>query len=55
MINKATCRTEDQVRDIQLTSSPSAVLLVEKGEDHVYAITFGHLFFLVDKFAEFSS
>lgn len=38
--------------DIQLVSSPSAVLLVEKGEDQVYAITFGHSFFLVDKFAE---
>lgn len=38
--------------DIQLPSSPSAVLLVEKGEDHIYVITFGHSFFLIDKFDE---
>lgn len=38
--------------DIKSTSSPKAVLLVKKDEDHVYAITFGYSFFLVDKFAE---
>lgn len=37
---------------INVNASPSAVLLVEKGEDAVYAITFGHSFFLVDKYAE---
>lgn len=37
---------------ISVNASPSAVLLVEKDEDVVYAITFGHSFFLVDKYAE---
>ena len=37
---------------ICVNASPSAVLLVEKSEETVYAITFGHSFFLVDKYAE---
>lgn len=37
---------------ISVNASPSAVLLIEKGDDAVYAITFGHSFFLVDKYAE---
>ncbi len=38
--------------NIRCDSSPSAILLVEKDDDNVYAVTFGHSFFLVDKFAD---
>lgn len=37
---------------VSVDPSPSAVLLVEKDYDNVYAVTFGHSFFLVDKFAD---
>ena len=37
---------------VRCDSAPSAVLLVEKDDVNVYAVTFGHSFFLVDKFSD---
>lgn len=37
---------------ITAVSSPKAVLVIEHNYDEIYAITFGHAFFLVDKFCD---
>lgn len=37
---------------LQIFSNPSALLLVEQDEDTVYAVTFGHSYFLADKFCD---
>ncbi|MGN0621255.1 MAG: DUF6119 family protein [Porcipelethomonas sp.] len=37
---------------ITAVSSPKAVLVIEHNYDAIYAITFGHAFFLVDKFCD---
>lgn len=39
------------LNNLDITPSPKAVLIVEKG-DTIYAVTFGHSFFLVDKFCD---
>lgn len=39
-------------QNLKTNAVPCAVLLVEKGESDVYAITFGHSFFYVEKFAD---
>lgn len=38
--------------DIQVNLSPKAVIMIESEDDVVYAVTFGHSFFAVDKFCE---
>lgn len=38
--------------EIQVDPFPSAVLLVEKNGEVAYAVTFGHAFFAVDKYAD---
>lgn len=35
-----------------VTPSPKAVVVIEKEDDTTYAVTFGHAFFLVDKFCD---
>lgn len=37
---------------INIASSPKAVLIIEHNYDSIYAVTFGHAFFLVDKFCD---
>jgi len=39
------------LNNLDITPSPKAVLTVEK-DDTIYAVTFGHAFFLVDKFCD---
>ena len=38
--------------EIQVVSSPKAVILVERGDGTEYAVTFGHSFFVVDKYCD---
>ncbi len=38
--------------EVQVDTSPSAVLLIEREDRPTYAATFGHSFFIVDKFAD---
>lgn len=38
--------------EIHIDPSPSAVLLIEKDDENVYAATYGHSFFIVDKYAD---
>lgn len=38
--------------EIQVDSSPSAVLLIEKDDKTAYAATYGHSYFIVDKYAD---
>lgn len=38
--------------EIQVVSSPKAVILVERDDGAEYAVTFGHSFFVVDKYCE---
>lgn len=38
--------------EINITSAPKAVLVIEKNYEDIYAITFGHAFFLVDKYCD---
>ena len=38
--------------EIQFVSSPKAVILVERGDGTEYAVTFGHSFFVVDKYCD---
>lgn len=38
--------------EIQVVSSPKAVVLVERGDGAEYAVTFGHSFFVVDKYCD---
>ena len=37
---------------IQIEQAPSAVLLIESDEQHTYAATYGHSYFVVDKYAD---
>lgn len=38
--------------EIQVDPSPSAVLLIEKDDEIAYAATYGHSYFIVDKYAD---
>jgi len=38
--------------EINVLSSPKAVLLIEKDDDTTYAVTFGHSYFMADKFCD---
>lgn len=38
--------------EIHIDPSPSAVLLIEKNNENVYAATYGHSYFIVDKYAD---
>ncbi len=38
--------------EIHIDPSPSAVLLIEKDDETVYAATYGHSYFIVDKYAD---
>ena len=38
--------------DIKMPSSPKAILVIERNYESIYAVTFGHSFFLVDKFCD---
>lgn len=38
--------------EIQVVSSPKAVILVERDDGAEYAVTFGHSFFVVDKYCD---
>lgn len=38
--------------EIQIVSSPKAVILVERDDGTEYAVTFGHSFFVVDKYCD---
>ena len=39
-------------QEIQVASSPKAVILVERDNGAEYVVTFGHSFFLVDKYCD---
>lgn len=41
-----------EVGEMSYEPSPKAVLVVEKNYDEIYAITFGHAYFLVDKYCD---
>lgn len=43
---------EFNIELINTVSSPKAVLVIEHNYDTIYAITFGHAFFLVDKYCD---
>lgn len=38
--------------EIHIDTSPSAVLLIKKDDENVYAATYGHSYFIVDKYAD---
>ena len=40
------------VNDMSFESTPKAILVIEKNDDEIYAVTFGHAFFLVDKYCD---
>lgn len=40
------------VNDMSFESTPKAILVIEKNNDEIYAVTFGHAFFLVDKYCD---
>lgn len=37
---------------IEVPSAPKGIIVIEKDEDKTYAVTFGHSYFLVDKFCD---
>lgn len=43
---------EFHIPKIEMVPSPKAVVIVEKEDNTTYAVTFGHAFFLVDKFCD---
>lgn len=43
---------EFQAHILDVTPTPKAVLAIEKEDDTTYAVTFGHAYFLVDKFCD---
>ncbi len=40
------------VEEISFEFTPKAVLVIKKNDDEIYAVTFGHAFFLVDKYCD---
>lgn len=43
---------EFEKQDLQVPISPKAVILIERDDGAEYAVTFGHSFFLVDKYSD---
>lgn len=43
---------EFEKQDLQVSTSPKAVILIERDDGTEYAVTFGHSFFIVDKYSD---
>ncbi len=43
---------EFEKQDLQVSTSPKAVILIERDDGAEYAVTFGHSFFVVDKYSD---